>query len=281
MVRSFHNNATRLLSFFIGSIASSIFEHSWEFFRTKSRTWKYSWSFKNSLRANFSLKNRRFSRAYARFVLLTYFITTLESDGPSMSVRSFPANSVFIYFKNSQRQYSIFWSRKHIDKARSHLPISWLKSLYLLIGPVSSTRDVEDCSSNRWPQNQYTRDSSGVIAIAPTSFGKNKIPYRESEDHANPPQIRECEKPTVLRFYPLQIRPFREWKFENHKCTGKRAQNKGHDSTRPKSDMKQNILPPRPRRDIFCMNICEYWISHGSLLCTMYCVLCTFHARHR
>ncbi len=281
MVRSFHDNATRLLSFFSRSVASYIFWYWTKIFRTKSWTWKYSWSFKKSLRANFSLKNRWFSRAYARFVLLTYFITTLESDGPRVSVRSFPANSVFIYFKNSQRQYSILWSRKHIDKARSHLPISWLKSLYLLIRPMSSTRDKEDCSSNHWSQNQYTRDNSCVITITPTSFGKNKVPNGKCKNHTNPPQIRKREKPTVLRFYPLQIRSFREWKFENHKCTGKRAQNKGHDSTRPKSDMKQNILPPRPRRDIFCMNISEYWISHGSLLCTVYCVLRTFHARHR
>lgn len=149
MVRSFHDNATRLLSFFSRSVASYIFWYWAKIFRTKSRTWKYTRSFKNSLRANFSLKNRRFSSAYARFVLLTYFITTLESDGPRASVRSFPANSVFIYCKNSQRQYSILWSGKHIDEARSHLPISWLKSLYLLIGPVSSTRDKENSSPDR------------------------------------------------------------------------------------------------------------------------------------
>lgn len=270
MVRSFHDNATRLLSFFIRSIASSIFWHSGEFFWTKSGTRKDSWCLKNSLRTNRSFKNRRFSTAYTRFVLLAYFITAPECDGPRMSVRSFTTDDISIYLHDPHREDTIFWSRKHIDEACSHLPISWLKSLHLLIGPVSSAGDIENSSSDCWSQDQYARDSSGMIAIAPASFGKNKIPYCESENHANSPQIRECKKPAILRLYPSEIGTLRERKFENHKCTRKWTEDKRHNTARPESDMQEDILPPRSRTDMIRMNISKDWISDG----------CIFHARH-
>lgn len=96
MVRSFHNNATRLLCFFIRSIASYIFWYRARIFGTKSGRWEYIGSLKNSIRKNFSLKKCRFASLEHALILQTNIILADDANGPRLSSRIFSTNCIAV-----------------------------------------------------------------------------------------------------------------------------------------------------------------------------------------
>ncbi len=148
-------------------------------------------SLKNSIRNNFSLKKCRFSSLEHALILHTNIILTGDANRPILTSWVFSTNDIAVYFKNFERQYTLFGTRNYPLKSSAHLRISWLKSPYLLITPVSQSSHVESTSSHERSEYQYTDNSTRMISIASPRFGKNKISYRESHDHANAPPIWE------------------------------------------------------------------------------------------
>lgn len=154
---------------------------------SQSRWELYLTSFELVITRYLSFENNRSTCGNFFLFFSTSIVRTLEFDIPSVTIRSRPMNGISFDTHNTKREYSLFWTWQHTSKILSHISISRLKPLNLTVTPVSHTSDVEDFASEQWANNENSSNHTGMQAITPTSFWKNKITDGKSKNHTNTP----------------------------------------------------------------------------------------------